>query len=162
MDGECSKSHRFPWRWQTPTSTVSISSMTSVGDEGRSPGGRVLPWRIFLWKDPPFFMGKSTNFLWSFSIANCWHNQRVESWPDTSDICWYLLIFSCVTWVFFEIYWMIKLWEGRWIWSQRHLGITWYKLPFGGCAKVDQNQSPLEVSECSTGSQGSFSGCNPA
>lgn len=27
-------------------STVSISSMTSVGDEGRSPGGRVLPFKV--------------------------------------------------------------------------------------------------------------------
>ena len=24
-------------------------------------------------------MGKSTTFLWSFSIANCWHNQRVPT-----------------------------------------------------------------------------------
>ena len=54
------------------------------------------------WKDPPCLMGKSTNFLWSVSIANClftgiaaaWESEtnHGKTWRQTQKNCYELVI----------------------------------------------------------------------
>jgi len=64
-----------------------------------------------LWKDPPFFMGKSTLYKWPFSIANC---KRLPEGNETP----FLAVFMGKLWenddksshfmVDFDVYWCHK------------------------------------------------------